>query len=115
MRNADALGDSAGVVDVAAGAAGALAVGRGAVVVELQRDADDVIAGIGQQRRGHRGIDAARHRDDDARVGRATLDIETVQHGSAAKFRFTHITISAGLLSAMVQAYGSAHGSEPWL
>ena len=36
MRNADALGDRAGVVDVLAGAAGALAVGRGAMVVELQ-------------------------------------------------------------------------------
>ena len=47
MGNADALGDGARVVDVAAGAAGALAVGRGAVVVELQRDADDVIAGLG--------------------------------------------------------------------
>ena len=45
MRNADPLGDGAGVVDVAAGAAGALAMGRRAVIVELQRDADDVIAG----------------------------------------------------------------------
>ena len=48
MRNADALGDRAGVVDVLAGAAGALAVGRRAVVVELQRDADDVVAGVGR-------------------------------------------------------------------
>ena len=70
MRNADALGDRAGVVDIAAGAAGALAVGRRAVVVKLQRDADDIVAGVGQQRGGDRGIDAARHRDDDARVGR---------------------------------------------
>ena len=37
-------GDRAGVVDVLAGAAGALAVGRRAVIVELQRDADDVVA-----------------------------------------------------------------------
>ena len=44
MRNADALGDRAGVVDVLAGAAGALAMGRGAMVVELQRHADDVVA-----------------------------------------------------------------------
>ena len=44
MRNADALGDAPGVVDVLAGAAGALAMDRGAVVVELQRDADDVVA-----------------------------------------------------------------------
>ena len=44
MRDADALGDRARIMDVAAGAAGALAMGRLAVVVELQRDADDVIA-----------------------------------------------------------------------
>ena len=44
MRNADALGDRARVVDVLAGAAGALAVGRRAVIVKLQRDADDVVA-----------------------------------------------------------------------
>ena len=36
MRNADALGDGPGVVDIASGAAGAFAVGGGAMVVELQ-------------------------------------------------------------------------------
>ena len=36
MRNADALGDVARVVDVLAGAAGALAMGGRAMVVELQ-------------------------------------------------------------------------------
>ena len=89
MRNADALGDRARVVDIAAGATGALAVGRRAMIVELERDADDVVAGIGQQRRGDRGIDAARHGDDDARVGRPSLDIETVQHGDVAS-SFAH-------------------------
>ena len=67
MRDAERLGDAAGVVDVLAGAAGALAVHGGAVVVELQRDADDVVALALQQRRDDRGIDAARHGDDDAR------------------------------------------------
>ena len=81
VRNAEALGDRAGVVDVLAGATGALAVGRRAMVVELQRDADHVIAGLGEQRRGDRGIDPARHRDDNARVRRPTLDIEPVEHG----------------------------------
>ena len=79
MRNADALGHGAGVMDVAAGAAGALAVGCSAVIVELQRDADDVVAGIGQKRGGDRGIDAARHGDDDARRRRPSVDIEYVQ------------------------------------
>ena len=39
------FGDTAGVVDVLAGAAGALAVRRFAVVVKLQGHAHDVIAG----------------------------------------------------------------------
>ena len=88
MRNAEPRGDRAGIVDVAAGAAGALAVGRGAMIVELQRDADHVIAGFRQQRRRDRGIDAARHGDDNARVGRPPLDIETVVHGDRAALLF---------------------------
>ena len=44
MGNAELGGDVAGVVDVLAGAAGALAMGRRTMVVELQRDADDVVA-----------------------------------------------------------------------
>src|ERR1700712_1929562 len=40
MRNTDALGNVAGVVNVLAGAAGALAMGGRAVIIELQRDAD---------------------------------------------------------------------------
>ena len=80
MRNADALGDRARVVDVLAGAAGALAVGRGAMVVELQRHADDVVALGLEQRRGDRGIDAARHGDDDAGVLRPAFEIEAVEH-----------------------------------
>ncbi len=51
MGNAEPVGDPPGVVDVLAGAAGAGARGRGAVVVELERDPDDVIAALGQQRR----------------------------------------------------------------
>src|SRR5262249_50880298 len=80
MRNADIGGDPAGIVDVAAGAAGALAMGRLAVVVELQRDADDVVAFGLEQRGGHRRVDAARHGDDDARVLRRARKIETVEH-----------------------------------
>ena len=92
-----------------------------AVVVELQRDADHVVAGLGQQRRGDRGIDAARHGDDDARVGRPSFDIEAVQHGDAAvpcgrgvgcisaDSRLA-ITIGAGRRSATVAAAGGDRG-----
>ena len=64
------------------GAAGALAVGRGAMVVELQRHADHVIALGLEQRRGHRGIDAAGHGDDDAGVLRAAVEVEAVGHAA---------------------------------
>ena len=44
MGDAEPLGDRAGIVDVLAGAAGALAMGRRAVIVKLQRHADHVVA-----------------------------------------------------------------------
>ena len=88
VGNADALRHRARVVDVLAGAAGALAMGGSAVVVELERDADHVVALGLEQRRGDRGIHASRHGDDDAGVLRASFDIEAVahslvQHGSS--------------------------------
>ena len=97
VRNTDARGDRAGIMNIAAGATGAFAVGRRAVVVELERDADDVIAGVCQKRRGHRGIDPPRHRDDDARVGRPSSDIETAQHDSLAALHGPVLTISGAL------------------
>ena len=71
MRDAERLGHAARVVDVLPGAARALAVRRVAVIVELQGDADDVVAFPRQQRGHDGGIDAARHGDDDARLLRA--------------------------------------------
>ena len=44
---------------------------RGAVIIKLQRNADDVIARLLQHRRDDARIDAAGHGDDDARLGRA--------------------------------------------
>jgi hypothetical protein len=53
VRDADPLGDRTRVVNVASGAAGALAMRRGAVVVELQGNADHVVALSLEQRRRH--------------------------------------------------------------
>ena len=78
MRYADTLGDAAGVVDVLAGAAGAFAVGGGAVVVKLQGDADHVIALGLEQGSGHRTIDAAGHGDDDTGVLRTGGEVEGI-------------------------------------
>jgi len=82
MRDTDPLGDIARIVDVLAGAAGALAVGGRAVIVKLQRDADDVVTLGFQQRSRRRGIDTARHGDDDPGVLRTAFEIQTVEHGS---------------------------------
>ena len=81
MRNSNPCRDVACIVDVLAGAAGTLAMGGGAMIVELQRDADDVVAFGLQKRSRHRGIDAAGHGDDDPGILRPAFEIETVEHG----------------------------------
>src|SRR6516164_333349 len=80
VGNADPLRHRARVIDVLAGAAGTLAMGRGAMVVELQRDADDVVALGLEQRRRDRGIDATRHGDDHAGGLRRAFEVEAVEH-----------------------------------
>ena len=88
MWNADAFSDGAGVMDVTTGTAGALTVDRSAVIVELQRNPDDIVAGVAQQRRRDRRIDTARHGDNHARVGRPALDVKTVAHVSTGRKSF---------------------------
>ena len=61
-----ARGDAARVVQVVEAAARPERLGRLALVVELHRQADDLVAGLCQQARGDRRIDAAGHGDDDA-------------------------------------------------
>ena len=80
MRNAEPIRDVPGIMDVLAGTAGALAVGGRAMIVELQGDADDIIALGLEQRRGRRRIDAAGHRHHNTGVLRAAFNIQTVQH-----------------------------------
>lgn len=66
MRDSDGGGGAPRVVNVLAGTAGALAPHRLAVIVELQRDADDVEARLLQQCRRDGGINAPRHGADHA-------------------------------------------------
>ena len=80
VRDAQGLGHAARVVDVATGAAGALAMGRRTVIVELKRDADHVVTFALQQPGHDGGVDAARHGDDDARLVRGLREIQRV-HG----------------------------------
>ena len=69
------------VVNVAPGAAGALFRQRGAMVVELKRDADDVVAFFRQHRGDNGAVDAAGHGDDDPRIGGGFGQAKTVSCG----------------------------------
>ena len=110
VRNADPVGHRAGVVDVLAGAARALAMRRRPVVVKLERDADDVIA-LGLQKRGrHRRVDAAGHGDDDAGVLRAPFEVETVAH-SGSGFRRTPVFPGIGAKGITI---GTDFGQAMW-
>ena len=70
VRNAESRRDISRIVNVAPGAAGALAVRGFAVIIKLHRDAHDVIALLLQQSGDDARVDAARHGDDDARLAR---------------------------------------------
>ena len=74
MGDSEPRRDVARIVDILPRAAGALAVRRFAVVIELHREADHVVAFGGEQRRRDGRIDPARHRDDDAGFGRGLVE-----------------------------------------
>ena len=80
VGNSQAVGDGPRVVDVATGTTRSLAVGRLAVIVELQRHPDHLIALVGQERRDDGGIDAAGHGDDDARCRGRAGKTERIEH-----------------------------------
>ncbi len=72
VRDAELLGDAAGVVDVVDGAAAALhglghafVAGEAALVPELQGEADEGVALLAQESGDGRGVDAAGHGDGD--------------------------------------------------
>ena len=68
MGNTDRFGDLLGIEDILTGAAGFFTLYRFAVIVELERHTNDVIALLRQQGRGHRAVHATRHGDNDARI-----------------------------------------------
>ena len=73
MRDAERFGHLPRIMDVTAGTTGTLAMRCLAVIIKLQRDADDVIALRRQQGGGDGRIHAARHRDHDAGVLRTAV------------------------------------------
>ena len=79
MGDAQSLRHAAGVLNILAGAAGALAADRLAVVVELERDADHVIALTLQEGRDHGGVDPSGHGDHHPGVGRTPRQMKAVE------------------------------------
>ena len=78
MRDADALGHLAGILDVLPGTARATPADGDAMVVELERHPHDVVALLLQQSGRHGRIDAARHRHHDAGVAGRLVDVEGI-------------------------------------
>ena len=66
VGDADAGGDAPRVVQVVDRAAGPEADLSLALVIQLHREADHLVALLRQERSGHRGVDAAGHGYDDA-------------------------------------------------
>jgi hypothetical protein len=82
MGNAKLRRHLARIMDVLPGAAGAGAMRRCPMIVELQGHADDVVAGAAYQPGDYRGIDAARHGDHHAGAGPVGAKSEIdVHHG----------------------------------
>src|SRR4029077_8177607 len=83
VRNADPLRHRTGIIDILTRTAGALAMDRCTMVVELQGHADHIVALRLEQSSSHRGVDAAGHGDNDTGVLRSTVEIETVEHDAS--------------------------------
>jgi hypothetical protein len=73
VRNAERFADAPGIINVLAGAAGPCTVHRGAMVIELQRHAQHIIALAGEKPRHDGAVDAARHGDHHPRVTRVLI------------------------------------------
>ena len=81
MRYAQMLGHTTRIVNVLPGAACANAMNGLAMIVKLQRDANDVVTGALHQPRHHGRVDAARHRNDNAMGSGISGKIKRGNHG----------------------------------
>ena len=82
MGDADRIGHQAGIVDVLAGAARAGASRDATVIIELERHADCLVAGLSHERGRYRAIHSARHRDNYAGSGSGLCDPQ-INHAKA--------------------------------
>src|SRR4051812_12195197 len=80
MSDAEPVGDGLGVIDVLPRAARARSARGLAMVVELERHADDLGTGLGGERSRDRAVDAARHGDDDSGIARRAAKLKIDPH-----------------------------------
>ena len=78
MRESQRLGNSSRVVDVASCAASPFFAEHRAVVVELECDAHDIVAFVGQLRRDDRTVHPAGHRNNHASELRRLWESERI-------------------------------------
>ncbi len=68
MTDPESIRDAAGIVNVLAGTAGTVAGGEGAMIVELKRNANDLMPGFVQQASDDAAVHASGHCHDDTHV-----------------------------------------------
>ncbi len=106
MGDVEARCNLARVMDVLPRTAGALAMLCGAVVVQLERDADDLVALFLEQGGNDRRIDAARHGDDNPCLLRGLRQVEAVERRIARwRCNLTHRRHSV----TSNRSYGDGH------
>ena len=85
MREPHGFRDTPRIMDIDARTASPFARQCRTVVVKLQGDADDVIAFLGQHGGDHGTVDTARHRHNDAGVGRCFGKAQRIERRGAIK------------------------------
>ena len=78
--DAEPLCDPARVVNILASAAGSGPTHRLAMIVKLQRDADDFGTGLSGERGSHRAVDAAGHGNDDPSLPGRPIKVKADGH-----------------------------------
>jgi hypothetical protein len=89
MGDAEPVAYGLGIIDVLAGATGASALDRLAMIVKLERNADHLGPGLRGQRGDHAAVDAAGHGDDDARGLRSIAEMKSWGHRRHLYSKFT--------------------------
>src|ERR1700732_3521045 len=78
VRDAEAGGGKTRIMNVLSGATGSFAVNRRAMVIKLQRHADNLVALLLEKSGHYRGVATTRHPDDHPRLRRGLIETETI-------------------------------------